>query len=223
MAAEQIVDVRYRGLEVGTRLRLFEFGPTTAYLETAQPMPVGTVLSIEAEGGLVFEATVLRVQEQVAGAEHPPGMCVRAAVEGAVADWWKGNVAGADPTYPEPAIEVVAPPEPAPELAANEASGPSDGVPREGASDNSARATAVMDVSEIQAVIAAGGDVADLLGDGDDPDARPTMEMPAVDVKAIEAAAEAEEAAKAKAAADEAESKPNGKKKRRRRKRKTKA
>lgn len=100
--SEAFVDVTYRGLEVGRRLKLTQVGPSTAYLEHGTPMPVGAQVELAVAEGLVIPAVVLRVHEQVAGAEQAPGMRVRAAgLEGAAAGWWQERVSCADPTIPE--------------------------------------------------------------------------------------------------------------------------
>jgi hypothetical protein len=188
MGSEQFVNVSYRGIDVGAALKMIEFGPTTAYLELTTPMPVGTTLDVETEGGVSLRATVVRIQEQVAGAEMPPGMRVRAIELGADASaWWKSAMSGADPVIPEPRLQLstetapvqqeeaapvpapVPEPEPAPEPEAEAI-----------ADDHQPRSTMIMDVSEIQAAIAAGGDVADLADAVPaEMDAQPTNPVPA--------------------------------------------
>ncbi|HUS64823.1 MAG TPA: hypothetical protein VMZ28_09795 [Kofleriaceae bacterium] len=123
--SEAFVDVTYRGLEVGRRLKLTQVGPSTAYLEHGTPMPVGAQVELAVAEGLVIPAVVLRVHEQVAGAEQAPGMRVRAAgLEGAAAGWWQERVSCADPTIPEeqatpmPRTVPVAVPVPAATIAA---------------------------------------------------------------------------------------------------------
>ena len=101
MATEEFVDVTYRGIEVGNQLKLIEFGPTTAYLEHPKPLPVGTQLDLVA-AGLQFSVRVLRVNEQVAGAEVEAGMRVGVALEGEVKGWWEEKVSCEDPQIPEP-------------------------------------------------------------------------------------------------------------------------
>lgn len=186
MSSEQFVNVSYRGIEVGTSLKMIEFGPTTAYVELTTPMPVGTTLDLvtDAAGApsVAFKATVLRVQEQVAGAEMAPGMRVRAAkLEGDAAAWWKAAVSEADPVIPEACRERVdltatlTATVPAPEAAAPEPPVVED-------EERQPKRTQVMDVSEIQAAIAAGGDIADVaeLSDGvpGGADAQPTDRHP---------------------------------------------
>lgn len=162
MGSEQFVNVSYRGIDVGAALKMIEFGPTTAYLELTTPMPVGTTLDVETDGGLTLRATVLRIQEQVAGAEMPPGMRVRATELGAEASaWWKSAVTGTDPVIPEPRLQLAptsapaADPEPEPQPEP-------EPEPPASIREPQPRSTQIMDVSEIQAAIAAGGDVADL-------------------------------------------------------------
>lgn len=107
VASEAVVDVSYRGFELGKRVRISQFGPTTAYLEHPAPLPVGTRLEISIDpdregGGDKIAATVLRVCEQVAGAERTPGMHVRATdLAGTAAAWWGERVAHTDPQIPE--------------------------------------------------------------------------------------------------------------------------
>jgi hypothetical protein len=105
MAAEQFVNVTYRGLELGRRLRVSQFGPMTAYLEHSTPMPVGTELAMHTDEGLQVAVRVLRVQEQVAGAQNPPGMRVAAAaLDDQARAWWSGLVNSSDPLIPEPML-----------------------------------------------------------------------------------------------------------------------
>jgi hypothetical protein len=102
MAGEVFVDVTYHGLELGRRLKLREVGPSTAYLEHGTPMPVGAQVLLSTDDGLSIPVTVVRVHEQVAGAEMPPGMRVQASgLEGAAASWWRDLVSRDDPQIPE--------------------------------------------------------------------------------------------------------------------------
>jgi hypothetical protein len=86
---DSFVDVTYRGLEVGRRLRIREFSADGAYVEAPAPMPVGTSIEITIEGGIVVKATVARVHEQVGGSDRPPGMGVHAVVDTAARAWWE--------------------------------------------------------------------------------------------------------------------------------------
>jgi hypothetical protein len=147
MGSEVFVDVTYRGLELGRRLKLREVGPSTAYLEHGTPMPVGSQVILATDEGLSIPVVVLRVHEQVAGAEMPPGMRVQApALEGAAAGWWSGLVTREDPRIPE--LEVVvarperkAPPPPPAEVAPPEEPPPVE-IEAEDPEEN--RATTIM-------------------------------------------------------------------------------
>jgi hypothetical protein len=111
MSGERFVDVMYRGLELGRRLKVSEFGPTTAYLEHATPMPVGAPLEIVTDEGVRFAARVVRIHEQVGGAEHPPGMRIAAmALDAAATEWWQARIVGPDRDVPgrDPVREVPA-------------------------------------------------------------------------------------------------------------------
>ncbi len=213
MGVEQFVNVSYQGIDVGQSLKLVEFGPHTAYLELVTPMPVGTALRIETDAGLAFDAQVVRVQEQVAGAEHSPGMRIRVGeVDETVAAWWAPLVDSADPELPEPAEATTAaapaggvpkPPEP-PEQIDDAVTAPNGAEPRR---------TAVMDAVEIRAAIEAGGHQVDA-----------AEEASGKNGKSKEAAAK-EAAVKEAAAKDsgdgDSDDGSNGKRKRRRRRRKS--
>ena len=80
---DSFVDVTYRGLEVGRRLRIRDFTADGAYVEVPTPMPVGSSIEIAIEGGVVVKATVARVHEQTGGTDRAPGMGVHAAVDAA--------------------------------------------------------------------------------------------------------------------------------------------
>ena len=110
---ETFVDVSSRGLEVGSRLHLSEIGPTSGYIEHSLPLPVGAELRVEAEDGVGFGVVVVRVQEQVGGAERAPGMFVRVVEMSQDAEsWWKERRTRADDfVFPEP--QAASDPEPA--------------------------------------------------------------------------------------------------------------
>ena len=91
---ESFVDLTYRGLALGRRIKLTEVRPTTGTLELAAPMPVGTQLAIATDDGVTLDATVLWVHEQVAGSDRTPGMTVAPVLAGdAAAAWWQARVA----------------------------------------------------------------------------------------------------------------------------------
>ena len=223
MGAERFVNVSYQGIDVGQSLKLIEFGPHTAYLELVTPMPVGTALRLETDAGLAFDAQVVRVQEQVAGAEHQPGMRIRVGdVDEAVAAWWQPLVDTTDPVLPEPAEVSEAAVAPAP---AAEAEAVPDAVPEAVDADvtvptpKEPRRTAVMDANEIRAAIEAGGHEveAEASSKNNGKSKRAAAKDAAKDAAAKDAAAK-DAAAKD---ADKSGDTDDGKPKRRRRRRKS--
>ena len=92
--SESFVDLSYRGLALGRRIKLTQVRPTTGYLELPMPMPVGTQIALSTDEGLVLEATVAAIHEQVGGSDRVPGMTIKPAlaVEPAKA-WWQARVA----------------------------------------------------------------------------------------------------------------------------------
>lgn len=107
--SESFVDLTYRGLALGRRVKLTQVRPSSGYLELPTPMPVGTSIGIATDDGVVTSAIVTEIHEQVGGAEHVPGMLVTPALDGdAARAWWSERT-----TLPE-----LAPvPAPAPEVA----------------------------------------------------------------------------------------------------------
>jgi hypothetical protein len=102
--SESFVDLTYRGLVLGKRVKLSQVRPSTGYLELPTPMPVGTSIGIAAEDGTAFDATVTEAIEQVSGRDGVPGMTVRPRLDGdAVKSWWKAKVALPDVVKVEPA------------------------------------------------------------------------------------------------------------------------
>lgn len=90
---ESFVDLTYRGLALGRRVRLTQIRPSTGYLELAAPMPVGAQIAVIAEDGATFDAIVTGVHEQVAGSDRTPGMTVAPALgDAAAAAWWTSRV-----------------------------------------------------------------------------------------------------------------------------------
>ncbi|MFN0252479.1 MAG: hypothetical protein ACKV2T_36720 [Kofleriaceae bacterium] len=105
---ESFVDLAYRGLSLGRRVKLTQVRPTTGYLETPAPMPVGTTIAIATDEGHTLDAVVTAIHEQVGGSDKHPGMTVKPALDSsrAVAAWWKERVALPDE---EPPIPLSAP------------------------------------------------------------------------------------------------------------------
>jgi hypothetical protein len=92
--SESFVDLSYRGLPLGRRIKLTQVRPSSAYLELATPMPVGTAIVIATDEGVSLDATVTHVFEQIGGSDRVPGMTVAPALaEAAGAAWWKARVA----------------------------------------------------------------------------------------------------------------------------------
>jgi hypothetical protein len=98
---ESFVDLTYRGLSLGRRIKLGQVRPSSAYLELAAPMPVGTPVSLTTDDGLTIDATVTWVYEQVAGSERTPGMIVVPALAAdPAAAWWTARIALPDDDSP---------------------------------------------------------------------------------------------------------------------------
>jgi hypothetical protein len=90
---ESFVDLTYRGLALGRRIKLTQVRPTTGYLELPMPMPVGTLVAITTDEGVPLEAVVTSIHEQVGGSDRVPGMTVKPALTGEAAQaWWQARV-----------------------------------------------------------------------------------------------------------------------------------
>jgi hypothetical protein len=97
MAESQFVDVSFRGLELGQRLELRDFGPRTAFLAVGAPLPVGTEVVVATYEGFSFPARVAHVDEQVEGGD-PPGMRLEVGeLPQPARAWWVGQVTREDP------------------------------------------------------------------------------------------------------------------------------
>ncbi|MDQ3334903.1 MAG: hypothetical protein M4D80_07070 [Myxococcota bacterium] len=93
MTIESFVDLTYRGLALGRRIKLTQVRPTTGYLELPMPMPVGTQISISTDEGVTLEATVAEIHEQVGGSDRVPGMIVKPVLAAdAASSWWQARV-----------------------------------------------------------------------------------------------------------------------------------
>jgi hypothetical protein len=191
MSGERFVDVMYRGLELGRRLKVSEFGPTTAYLEHGTPMPVGAPLEIVTDEGVRFSARVVRIHEQVGGAEHAPGMRIAPqGLDAAASEWWKARIVGPDRDVPgsEPVRATAS----ASAMAASAAVSGS-GTPVKDIEDVVSGSTTL----EMKAVeVDDDGDVSDEMptngtngngggGGGGEGEARPTQVMSVVEIQAI--------------------------------------
>lgn len=177
MPDNTFVDVAYHGFEIGTRLKLCEFGPTTAYLEHSTPLPVGTDVKLTTDDGLAITAKVMRVQEQVSGADHSPGMRLQAELSGDAQSWWSQRVTCEDPTIPEPYVAVS----PVPDIEREE-----HGL----ASDTEVAATMPMDPSETPAAAAEAEPAATQAETESKPERRATVVMDAVSQEQLRAMSE---------------------------------
>lgn len=90
---ESFVDLSYRGLPLGRRIKLTRVRPRSGYLELPQPMPVGTQISLATDEGVAIDAVVIDVHEQVGGSPHTPGMAIAPALVDDAARWWEARVA----------------------------------------------------------------------------------------------------------------------------------
>jgi hypothetical protein len=91
--SESLVDLSYRGLNLGKRIKLTQVRPSTGYLEMPAPMPVGTAIGIATDNGVLLEAVVAETREQ-SGGDRAPGMVVRPKLDADTArSWWKERVA----------------------------------------------------------------------------------------------------------------------------------
>lgn len=167
--SESFVDLTYRGLSLGRRVKLSDVRATTGYVETPAPMPVGTQIGILTDDTVALDAVVVEIHEQVTGSERIPGMLVRPRLEGEAArEWWGKRAAGAPP---EPA-----PAPPAPETPATvtvmppRMTNPGLGVPE---IVDDGKDTGVMDAIDPAAVEASG------------EEGPKTVAMDAVDLKAL--------------------------------------
>ncbi len=91
--SETFVDLTYRGLSLGRRIKLARVRATNGYLEHPTPMPVGTAVAIVTDDGLTFDAVVEAVHEQVGGSAEPPGMRVKPVfANDQLSAWWGEHV-----------------------------------------------------------------------------------------------------------------------------------
>ena len=107
--SETFVDLTYRGLPLGRRIKLTRVRPTTGYLEVPAPMPVGTMIGILTDDTVALDAQVVEIHEQVGGATEAPGMTVKPKLVGdAAQSWWSARVALPE-IAPKPAPPIVPP------------------------------------------------------------------------------------------------------------------
>lgn len=210
--SESFVDLTYRGLSLGRRVKLSDMRPSTGYVETPAPMPVGTQIGILTDDTVALDAVVIEVREQVTGSERVAGMLVRPRLEGdAAREWWQKRVSGPEPVKPAapaPAPETPGPVVVMPQRMTNPGLGVPDIV-------DDGKDTGVMDAIDPAAV------------EAPSEEGPKTVAMDAVDLKALGLTTASGEmtAVQAPIEGDEADSNGNGdkpaeggkKKKRRRR------
>ncbi|MBA3459841.1 MAG: hypothetical protein H0T46_07760 [Deltaproteobacteria bacterium] len=98
---ESFVDLGYRGLTLGRRVKLSQVRPSSGYLETPAPMPVGTAIVIATDEGHSIKAKVLAIHEQTGGSDKAPGMTVAPELAGeAIESWWRARVSYPDEPRP---------------------------------------------------------------------------------------------------------------------------
>lgn len=182
--SESFVDLSYRGLALGKRIKLTQVRAAAGYLEMPAPMPVGTTIGIATDDGIVLEATVAEVREQVTGSDRVPGMFVKPKLDAdAARTWWKQRVSIEDePPMPPPDADGkvtvrsrrMTGEAPAPEIV-------DDG--------RNTAVMSVMDDAAADSVLAAGAaNVAEAAAADDTPivdDGKRTMMMDTVDLEAL--------------------------------------
>jgi len=89
--SESFVDLTYRGLTLGRKVKLTQVRPSSGILEHVAPMPVGTSIGIASDDGTLFDAVVTDVREQTGDAAACMTVRPRLEVEAAKA-WWKEKV-----------------------------------------------------------------------------------------------------------------------------------
>jgi hypothetical protein len=91
--SESFVDLSYRGLALGKRIKLTQVRAQTGYLEMPTPMPVGTTIGIATDDGVLLEAVVAEVREQTGATDQPPGMVVKPNLGVEAQDrWWRSRI-----------------------------------------------------------------------------------------------------------------------------------
>jgi hypothetical protein len=106
---ESLIDLTYRGISLGRRIKLTQIRPTTGYVELPTPMPVGTELVIGTDEAISFGAIVTWVHEQVAGTDRIPGMIVQPRLSADVTAWWQARITLADDDAVRPSLPRTRP------------------------------------------------------------------------------------------------------------------
>jgi hypothetical protein len=169
---ESFVDVSYRGLELGRRLKLRDVRPEAGYVEIPLPMPVGTEVELVTDDGLKIAAHVTHVHEQVAGSDVHPGMRIKPHLGGAAVKWWQSRIDAAAVAAEEAAAKAKAEEAAKLEAAKREA--------ERLAAQPQNKQTLVMSADAVQQALAASDAVEGYVDDG-----QKTEMMAAVDLEAL--------------------------------------
>lgn len=109
--SESFVDLSYRGLALGKRIKLTQVRGQAGYLEMPTPMPVGTTIAMTTDDGVQLDAVVTQIHEQVGGSDRVPGMVIKPSLDGdAATAWWRAR---SEPP-PVPASVTIEPAAPEP-------------------------------------------------------------------------------------------------------------
>ena len=104
--SESFVDLSYRGLALGKRIKLTQVRPSTGLPRDADADAGRHARSaIATDDGVALEAIVAEIHEQIGGASSTPGMLVQ---PGSTAQAQRGVVEGAR-RVPEPRTAATAP------------------------------------------------------------------------------------------------------------------
>lgn len=115
--SEVLIDVAWRGLEVGRQVPLHELTDDHGRVDVALPMPVGTTVSVRTGDGLEIPAVVSRVHEQSSSGGETAGMVLTPQLDERARAWWSARVAERADEVPtpstasagdEPAVMIVA-------------------------------------------------------------------------------------------------------------------
>ncbi|HVV83218.1 MAG TPA: hypothetical protein VHE35_09060 [Kofleriaceae bacterium] len=96
-----LIDVTWRGLEVGRQVPLHSVTDDHGRIDVALPMPVGSTVALRADG-LEIAAVVSRVHEQSSAGGETAGMVVAPALDEAGRAWWSARAAESAQAIPEP-------------------------------------------------------------------------------------------------------------------------
>jgi hypothetical protein len=173
--SESFVDLTYRGLSLGRRVKLSDVRPSSGYVEMPAPMPVGTQIGIITDDTVALDATVIEVHEQVSGSDRPAGMVVKPRLDGdAGKSWWQKRVSLPEPEKKMTPVAMLAavPPQPPVVVHGKRMTNPGMGVPE---IVDDGHDTGVMDAIELPTE-----PVPPIQDDG-----KQTVAMDAVDLKAL--------------------------------------